>query len=462
MMRSSRLLAVSLLVLLALPPGAQAGGSGVHSVVVDRVEDVAADAFVFVPCSDGSGAFVPVPGGFRFEERQPGSSSTGSPPYPGGYLALGCGEANVRRSVPAGATLVEVSFLGDRGVQEFNVEGNSVTRPGREFTQEVAFQTPSGAGARRVAYMDAEAGSLPEQRIVLDAFQVPADQVDITLDWAFRDASYFVGSTFPDVLSGQSFNATVRDVQVRYPGLAVDHKVREDASREGRLVVDRTSVRLDLDDAGAGDLRAQVDRGLAFSALHAPGGKTVRERASRFAAGPDGYDHGAVLVESLPDGSTQVTVPREMLASLGPGAYRLEFTSVDAVHAYPWLLPLAILVLLAPLPFALLAYHHVRRFEDEAFGGFRRSARNLRVALVVAFLYYVAVVVSHFLSSRLELMVSWPMPLEAVLVYVQVGIAVGAFLALFAVARELYHITVPKELVRYAPRAATAVPEDLE
>jgi hypothetical protein len=130
----------------------------------------------------------------------------------------------------------------------------------------------------------------------------------------------------------------------------------------------------------------------------------------------------------------------------GPGRYTVSFTSVDAVHTYPWLLPLAVLVLLAPLPFALVAYRHVRRFEDEAFGGFRRSARNLRIALVVAFAYYLAVLVSHFAGSRLELMTAWPMPFEAVVLYVQVAIAIAAFLALFAVARELYRITVPKAL----------------
>lgn len=442
-------LGVAAILLLALAlaamPSATAGRGDVHGVALDRVEDVPGEEFAFAPCDD-SAAFVPVPGGFRFEERQGGSDATGDPPYPGGYLALGCGDASVHRAVPAGARLVEVHFVGDRGVDVFDVEGNSVARPGREFQQDITVQPASGTGVRRVTYMDPQGGPLPEQDVILDAFQLPDGEAAVDLTWSFRDASYFVGPTFPDVLSGQAYNATVRDVQLRYPGLAIEHKVSDDREREGRLLVDQTRVRLQVEEAGAGDLRVTVGPGLAFEALHVPGGERVTQSTSRFAAGPEGYDHDAVLVESLEDGSTQVIVPREVVAAHGAGVYTLAFSSVDPVQTFPWLLPVAILVLLAPLPFALLAYHHVRRFEDEAFGGFRRSARNLRIALVVAFAYYLAVVLSHFLGSRFELMAAWPLPLEAILVYAQVAIAVAAFLALFAVARELYHITVPKDL----------------
>jgi hypothetical protein len=452
--------ALLLVMLGGLAPTAHAAASGVHSVLFDRVEDVAPGDFTFTPCDD-SATFVPLDDGFRFEERQAGSGTTGDPPYPGGYLAIGCGEASVPRHVPAGTPLVEVSFRGDRGVQEFNVEGNSVARPGREFAQEVAFRTASGVGERRVQYMDPNERSLPEQLVILDAFQVPEATQNITLAWSFRDASYFVGPTFPDVLSGQSFSATVRDVQVRYRDLSIQHTVSDHLEREGRLLVRQTRVHVMVAEAGAGDVHLDLGPGLAFSALRAPDGTTLTQSTNRFAAGPDGYDHGAVLVEQGLDGATRVTVPREMLAAHGAGGYTLSFTSVGAVHTFPWLLPLAILVLLAPLPFALLAYHHVRRFEDEAFGGFRRSARNLRVALIVAFAYYVAVVLSHFLGSRFELMAAWPLPLEAILVYVQVVIAVAAFLALYAVARELYHITVPKPLP-LGSTPAHSFPEDPE
>jgi hypothetical protein len=248
------------------------------------------------------------------------------------------------------------------------------------------------------------------------------------------------------VLSGQDFSATVTGVELRYLGLPVQGHVSDRLEREGTLLVGHTRVGLDVADPAAGDLRVEVAPGLSYSHVVAPDGERIGATASRTDAGPDGFDRTAVLVESLPGGALQVTVPRELLAAHGAGRYTLAFTSLGGVETFPWLLPFAVLVLLAPLPFALLAYRHVRRFEGESFGGFRRSARNLRVALVVAFAYYVAVLLSHFLGSRFELMAAWPMPVEAVLLYVQVAIAVAAFLALYAVARELYRITVPKEL----------------
>lgn len=444
-LRAAPALAV-VLALLCAAPLAVASGHTVREVVFDRVEAIPVADFRFVPCQSSdqdTAAFVALDNGFRFEERQPGAGD--ATPYPGGYLAVGCGEASVTRTVPAGAKSAEVLFDGDRVVEEFAVEGTTVTRPGRSFEQRIAFRG-TGPGDREVDYMDSAAGSLPLQPVAPDSFLIPPDTTSFDLAWVFRDQSYFVGPDFPDVLSGQAFSATVANVAVRYPGLPVDAQVTDSLQREGTLLVGRTRVVAHVVEPAAGDLRIEVAEGLAFSHLRAPDGSRFSAHTSRLAAGPEGFDRSAVLVETLEDGAVQVTVPREVLATFGAGQYTVVFTSVDAVHTYPWLLPLAVLLLLAPLPFALLAYRHVRRFEDEAFGGFRRSARNLRIALVVAFAYYLAVLVSHFVGSRLDLMTAWPLPFEAVLLYLQVFIAVGAFLALFAVARELYRITVPKAL----------------
>ena len=455
-------LAVLLLALLAAPlgaPPAQAAGSGVHSVVLDQVEDIDPARFRFEPCAD-TAAFVPVDGGFRFEERQ--SSTGGGTPYPGGYLAIGCGRAELDLAAPPGAAFVEVRFLGDRVVDEFNVQGAAVSRPGRSFTQEVRFETPNATADRRVAYADPAAPSQPLAPVTVDAFQLPRAGAAFTLAWDFQDASYFVApnSGLPDVLSGQAFAATVKGVQLRYLGLPVDSHVADELERQGSLLVGRTRVRIDVADPMAGDLRVEVAAGLSYSHLIAADGKRLEAQASRTDAGPDGFDRSAVLVETLPGGAQQVTVPRELLAEHGAGRYTLAFTSVDAIETFPWLLPLAFLAMLAPIPVALLAYRHVRRFEVEAFGGFRRSARNLRLALVVAVAYYGAVLLSHFLGSRIELMAAWPLPVEAILLYVQVAVAVAAFLALHAVARELYQITVPKAL---PPGRAGALPiEDAE
>lgn len=447
---AATLLAVALLAFVA--PLAQAAESDVRRVAFDRVEAVPSSEFTLTPCQDTSGqptgAFIPLENGFRFEERQPGAGDAA--PYPGGYLALGCGEASVTRPVPEGAKSVEVHFLGDRVVQEFAVQGTSVTRPDRSFEQRIAFRG-TGAGDREVDYMDPGAGSLPLQPVAPDSFLIPRNVTEFDLAWVFSDQSFFVGPGLPDALSGEDFSATVQDIKVRYPGLPIPATVSDSLQREGTLLVGKTRVVADVAEPTAGDLRIEVAEGLAFSHLRGPGGQRFDTQTSRIAAGPGGFDRSAVLVESLEDGAVQVTVPQEVLSTFGPGEYTVSFTSVDAVHTYPWLLPLAILILLAPLPFALVAYRHVRRFEDEAFGGFRRSARNLRIALVVAFAYYVAVLVSHFVGSRLDLMTAWPLPFEAILLYLQVAIAIGAFLALFAVARELYRITVPKALPDTVP-----------
>lgn len=459
MMRQLRGVA-PLLVVLVLMPGATAATADVREVVFDRLEGVPSADFRFLPCED-TGTFIPLDDGFRFEERQPGTGD--QTPYPGGYLAIGCGEAVVTRTVPAGAKTVEVHFQGDRVVQEFGVEGTSVTRPGRSFDQRIEFRG-AGAGDRQVDYMDPEAGSLPLQPVSPDSFLLSRDITTFDLAWVYSDQSYFVGPGMPDVLSGQAFSATVQGISLRHPDLPVDAKVSGDLQREGRLLVGKTRVAAEVLEPGAGDLRVVVAAGLAFSHLRAPDGSRFDTHTSRVTGGPDGFDRSAVLVETMEDGAQQVTVPREVLVALGPGAYVVSFTSVDSIQTFPWLLPLVLVVLLAPLPFALVAYRHVRRFEDEAFGGFRRSARTLRVALVVAFAYYLAVLVSHFAGSRLDLMTAWPLPFEAVLLYLQVAIAIGAFLALFAVARELYRITVPKALPEQAAPApaSAAYPEDLE
>jgi len=439
------------LVLLAVP-GVQAA-SGVQAVVFDRIESVAADEFVFsIPCQDMA-AFVPVANGFRFEERQAGTAPVGGTPYPGGYLSLGCGEAKLSKQAPAGARSVHVQFLGDRGVDEFNVDGTTVTRPGRQFDQELHFQ--SGAINRRIAYYDAQANALPLEAVAPDPFLAPAGVDQFVLTWSFRDSSYFVGQTFPDVVSGQAFSATVQDVLLRYPDLPLEHTTRDRTQRQGGLLVETTTVRVAIADASAGDLRIQVAQGLSFDSLRAPDGARITTQTTRIASGPDGFNRTAILVESLDQG-TEIMVPREVLMQFGAGEYSVTFTGVDAIETNLWALPLVLLILLAPLPCALLAYHHVRKFEGEAFGGFRRSARNLRIALVVLFLYYVAVLCGHFVGSRLEFLTAWPLPLEAVLVYLEVAIATGAFLALFAVAQELYRITVPREL------PAVSAPTNLE
>lgn len=453
--RRAGLLAIALVLCTPGIPGVHAA-SAVQAVVLDRIEAVDPTGFAFtLPCGD-TGAFVPVDNGFRFEERQTQTGAVGGTPYPGGYLSLGCGEATLQRTAPDGARSVEARFWGDRGVAVFNAQGTAVARPGRQFDQELHFQ--AGLTDRRVAYIDPGAGALPLGPLAPDGFPVPGGVGDFRLTWSFRDSSYFVGPDFPDVLSGQDFSATVQDITLRYPDLPLEHKVDTSRERQGSLLVESTRVRVTLDDPAAADLRLQLAPGIRFEAVRGPDGSRITAQTSRLSAGPDGFDRSAVLVESLDQGRLQVTVPSQMLAALGPGAYELTFTGVDAIATNAWLLPVAIVALLAPLPFAALAYHHVRRYEDEAFGGFRRSARNLRVVLLVAFAYYVAVLAGHFAGSRLDLLTAWPLPVEALLLYVQVGIAIATFLALFAVAQELYRMTVPRDL----PEAAPPSPEDLE
>lgn len=443
--------AILLLLLLAAATPASAQPAHVHAVVLDRVQPLATADFHFLPCED-SAAFVPLESGFRFEERQPGAGTV-EPPYPSGYLALGCGEATTQQPVPAGARSVVVRFEADRRVDEFDLNA-----PGSDFEQALEFRAGNGTGDRRVAYLPPEAGAEPLRAFAPDSFLLPRGATGFELAWIFRDSSYFVAPTFPDVLSGEDFAATVQNVTLEFPGIPAQHRVGESLQRQGTLLVGETRVRVQVEDAGAADLRLEVSDRLAFEHLRGPDGRTVTAQASRTDAGPEGFDRHAILVETLDGGRIQLTVPREVLAEHGPGEYTVAFTSLDPVRTYPWALPFAVLVLLSPLPFALLALQRVRRFEDEAFGGFRRSARNLRIALAVAATYYVAVVASHFAGSRLDLMAAWPMPLEAVLLYVQVVVAAGAFLALFAVANELYHITVPKPL----PAPASPPPAPLE
>jgi len=421
------LLALAVVVAFAAPAAAQAAAP---TVAFDYFADVRPQAMDFSPGSaEGcdAGGFAPDVTSFTFTE------SGGA--LPDGRFAAGCGTASVTLRVPAGTERLEVRFGADRRIDALGALPPS-------FVQEVLVRDGTGA---TVAEEDVFGASDPAQALTPFELEVPlpAGVTAVTVSWRFADTGSPGGVLDP--ASGAAYAATVEAPSIAFSGVPAPASVVVAEDREGALVRTETRVVAEVPGPGQGDyaaaVRVRVGQEHAFDRLVAPDGAILREVTG--ADGPGGPD---VLVEERSDGVRHVTVPPDVVAAHGAGAYTLVFEDVERLPSSAALTAAAWVLLAAPLPFAVVAFGQARAFEREAFGGFARSARNLRLAVLFVFAYYLVVVLSAVVSGRLDLMALWPMPLEGVLLYAQVVAAVVAFVVLWLVAREMYGMTRPRPL----------------
>lgn len=420
----------------------------VRSVVLDSFRTINPVTLQTPPCDGGQ---IDVSStGFLFHEVPEGGlpSAPGMVGQPEGYISTGCGTAILDVTGPRSYDHFHVRFVADRQIIEFQPGGLDLNPSGWDFTQELQFRAPTGEILSTTPFFDVHLQAAPATSFdIRGDFLGPSFQVA----WLFSDNGAFLGPGQSEPTSGEDYKSDVANITLEFSGIPFPYNVSANPTRHGNVFLTETTVTFDAKGLNESDVRLDVLNTLAFSHVVAPDGARIDEATTRNGAGPDQWDRSFVLEEGFRSGLTWITVPKEFVAAHGDGEYRVVFTSVDTLEAEPTLIPLVLLILALPLPFAAMAYRKVRAFEKEAFGAYKRSARNLRIALVVAALYYLTVVVASLVAGGVEVLLLWPIPLQAIITYVQVAVAIAAFIALYTVARELDSITHPKHLQETSP-----------
>ena len=430
--RARALLALALLLLV--PPGA---GERFGDVEVELDLHRAVDTRLMTTEDPCGGRFTASDDGrgFLYEEED----ASGEDGLAGGYGSSGCGVARIGLTLPAGATSLHASFFADRRIQTFPLA------PSGESAQGIVVEDldPPRRIVHQSEYFAPGEGSRENQSHEV-RFDVPPTLRNATLAFYFEDRPPLDnGDPVSSALSGRDFAARVHGISLLVHGAPVgDARVTRSDQREGTLLLDEVRVRLDVPEATGGFQpvpRVRVPPEFDFTSLRLPDGRVVTAERSWNGS----LEGDAVLVEQ-DDAGLQVRVPPALVAQAGPGSYELVLQATQNVRVSPALLPLAVLLLAAPLPFAALALVQAGVFHREAFGSYRRAALYLMVGVAGMVAYYLFVVVSAFVAGRLDLMGVWPLPLEGWLLYAQVAAAGAAFVVLWLSARALYWITRPK------------------
>ncbi len=428
------LLLVALLLLVPVPSVAAVGDAEVRLDLFLSVDTTR------MTLSGGCGATVQADGrGFTFQEHDP---AEGTGLDRGGWFVSGCGYARLDVSVPVGATSLHVSYFADRRIDTFGPEDRGQSIQGILFTD-----VDTGARIHDKDVYPENAGSREDRRHDSGAIPLPPGVRNASLEFYFRDVPPLgnqTGNLLGESLSGRSFSAYVHDIEILMHGdLLAPATVSSSTGREGTILLDELEVRLDVplpESEFQPVPRILVDSAFDFERVVLPNGRTVdvARTWNGSLVGP-----GAVLVERTEAG-LEITIHPDLVAEAGPGEYIVFVRATQSIRVSPVLLPVAVLLLASPLPFAVLAIVQAQGFYREAFGAYRLAARNLMIGVVGVFVYYVAVLASAFVGGRLDLMGVWPLPLEGVLLYVQVAAAAVAFVLLWLSARALYWITRPR------------------
>lgn len=388
-------------------------------------------------CDDGVVTIYPDGTGFEFREAPEESPQQSG--YEAGMTAAGCGTVSKQIAVPEGADHVHLRFAADRDVTSF-----TVLHAGQPLEQEVQLRDADGTIVQARPVFDGTAQDRPWT--IIDMVHAGTPGPTATVEWTFYDRGFASQTLASNPASGQALVGEVRDVEVMFTGTVPVGQIHEEQqeARDGTTITTQHRVVVAAPEGvhGATALTLRVVPDIRLVDVVAPDGTALGAGVTLAPGQRVGLDTEQVVLDLQP-GFTQVTVPHALTQMHGAGDYIFVFQEADSVAVSPALLPLSIVLLLTPLPFAVLAWIEARAFAREAFGGYARSARNLQfgVALVVA--YYAAVVLSALVGGRLDLMAWWPMPLEGILLYVQVLMAGVAFTALWLVARELYLLVRP-------------------
>jgi signal transduction histidine kinase len=426
--------AVAVLTLAALPVRAQDGASGVlestyglqvtipTGAMDERYDAEQAQQVPVLPASQTCGSnhflFNNTQNWFRFREEQNQN---------------GCGEALYTLDVPPGASSMVVRFSADRVILQTTDAG--VTK---NLEQELRVYDPQGSLAATFPYYE----PTDLQHLGAEAFSYVVDlapgQANVTVSWRFHDRGTALGQAFINPAVGQSFSATVRDAAIEMAGIPLSPDVeRERLGLQGDSIHFATTVIARVPEslgvAGRISITVRVADDLLFSHVVGPRGEPVEE--DLVATSEAGDVHVVVLTGNA-------------TAAHGAGVYRIVFTSATPISPAPLLYPFIALVMAVPAGAGLLAYRNTRKFRQQATPEFAATASNLENVVLAMLAVYLLLPLGVLVSGRLSLLASWPLEGEAGLVYLLIGIAFVAFLAVGFVGRRHLNVVMLEEEAR--------------
>ncbi len=431
---------VLVIALLLLPAVTSQSDSPVREVAFHQFQQIwFEDLQVLTSCE--TGGFVAEQAGLlvRFDETIDNNPVAGQSRDLDPFLTSGCATLRTPLEVPSGTDHVVVRFEASRERTEFNEAINA----GAPLTQDLVVRD---AGLREVQSRAVYDPGAPGSEFQPFQFTfVGSLGGNIFLDWVFVDPGFSPQSPV-NPASGQAFGGAIRMATLEAVEPARSAQVRSETKdiRDGTRLTTQHSVMVDVApfSGNGSSVHVRVASGLDLARVIGPDGQDLGAPATDH-GGALGYDHSEVVV-GLHAEHTQAVVPQAAVERHGPGTYVFVFEKSRGLEVSTALVPVSVLLLATPLPFAVLAWIESRAFRREAFGGYARSARNLQYGVGLVFLYYAAVVASAAVGGRLDLMAVIPLPLEGVLLYVQLVLAGIAFTALWLVARELYLLVKPR------------------
>lgn len=324
----------------------------------------------------------------------------------------GCGEALLDVRIPPGATRALIAFAADRII----TEQVNPTAP-VSVLQEFRVKNLAGDLELSKEYFDDTAGSSPFENFTFDE-PLPAgtDEV-IVLSWLFVDQG--AQNALDQRVNGlQSFDATVRNITVTWPAVALpppttvqEDEILDEEAREGRA---NFTVTVDVPDvvvqAGtSASVNLAIAHGPEVLAVVAPNGQTLDEGFAQ-------TDDGSQLV---------VTLSNQTLADQGPGQYAFTFQTVRDLPAPPapdeptYIYPFYYALALLPLVAAVLALHQASIYVRQAEGSYRRTAWPVLVAIILVVGYYLLLLGYSFFGIGPTRMSTTPLEREPLLIYIQ-------------------------------------------
>lgn len=358
-----------------------------------------------------------------------------------------CGRAIMSVTAPGSLDHVHVRFWADRTItQTANISPHAL----QQFSL-----VPFGGNSTTIDYFPWDAGTRTLQRFAqLGAenqtlFPVAPGTTELDLIWRFEDTGQSVINNISSPLSGQDFEASITDPWIEFSLLPEPvHRVVEDHERDGSRRFDRHIAIVDYNDTMMDPYRTNVrvmaDESVIFSHIVAPDGTRITDTGVLPQDSEYSHNLPYVLLErNSQAGLVQITLPSSIARAHGPGEFQFVFVKTTFLDAEPSLLAINGAIAMIPLLFAVVAFRRVEQFRREAFGAYKRSARNLLVTLGLVVTYYIAVIAGAIVAGWFRLLSVLPLGTEALLLYLQVALAILAFLWLWFTAREMYAITKP-------------------
>jgi signal transduction histidine kinase len=381
-----------------------------------EVPAVGASVPLGTACGTDQFSFNATGGWFRFREDQ--------------YEA-GCGEVRYAVDVPAGARSAVVSFRADRAIQQASTFPLPIA-----MEQELRVYDSLDGLLATFPYYE----SNTPQRLESEPFSFPIDltpaQGRLSVGWLFRDR----GQPFSYPVAGQGFSATVQEPRITFDGIPMDlgRPENERLGLQGDSVRFATTIVAPVPDSlgvsGRISVTMRVADELVFSHAFGPRGQVV----------PESF----LEVTELGDVRT-VVLTGDATAAYGAGAYRLVFTTSTPISPSPLLYPFIALVMTVPFGAGVLAWRNTRKFRQQATPEFVATASNLENVVLAMIAVYLLLPLGVLISGRLSLLASWPLEGEAGLVYLLIGIAFVAFLAVGVVGRRhLNHVMLEEASIK--------------